>query len=496
MSSRTIYDKLMTIINNQYGVCGLMGNLFAESGLKSNNLQNSFQTKLGMTDESYTQSVDNGSYNNFVRDSAGYGLAQWTYWSRKQNLLNYAKQQKKSIGDEDMQVDFLIKELRGYTTVFNTLKKATSIRQASDIVLTQFERPANQGEAVKVKRAEYGQKYYDEFCSTKKEETSMYSRQKVVDLVNSWEGKKESDGSFKSIIDIYNSTAPFPRSTKMLYSWEWCACTWSALAKKLGYTPIMPVEISCYYIIEEAKKMGCWQENDAYVPSPGDAVLYDWQDNGVGDNTGNPDHIGTVIEVYKSAGYMVVMEGNYSNSVKKRTLSINGKFIRGFITPKYTNNIVSTPTQETGKSVETVAREVIAGKWGTGAERKKALEAKGYNYTEVQNKVNEILNGSAVKPSTPTQPQEQPTSKKVTATCSAKNFNKSIAGTYITTADLYMRNDAGTNKKALVVIPKNTKVQCYGYYNVSNGAKWYYIQVTIDGVQYTGFSHSGYLKKA
>ena len=65
----------------------------------------------------------------------------------------------------------------------------------------------------------------------------------------------------------------------------------------------------------------------------------------------------------------------------------------------------------------------------------------------------------------------------------------------MTTADLYMRNDAGTNMKALVVIPKNTEVKCYGYYNVSNGAKWYYIQVTIDGVQYTGFSHSGYLKR-
>lgn len=72
----------------------------------------------------------------------------------------------------------------------------------------------------------------------------------------------------------------------------------------------MPMEISCYYLIEAAKKMGCWQENDAYVPSPGDGILYDWQDNGIGDNTGNPDHVGTVIEVHKESGYMVVEEGN------------------------------------------------------------------------------------------------------------------------------------------------------------------------------------------
>lgn len=340
---------------------------------------------------------------------------------------------------------------------------------------------------------QYNLTKYDETEDTK----MSYSRQKVVDLVCSWEGLKESNGSFKKIIDIYNTlpTAQLPRRTKMLYSWEWCACTWSALAVKLGYLPIMPIEISCYYIIENAKKMGCWQENDAYVPKAGDAVLYDWDDSGKGDNKGGADHIGTVIEVYKSAGYMVVMEGNYGQAVKKRTISLNGRYIRGFITPKYTENTVSKPVQESGKSIDTIAREVIAGKWNTGAKRKSLLEAKGYDYNAVQKRVNEILNGSASKPSTtPTTPQS--TSKKVTATCSAKNFNKSLAGTYKTTADLYMRNDAGTNKKALVCIPKGTAVKMYGYYNVSGGAKWYYIQVTLNGVQYTGFSHSAYLKKA
>lgn len=318
-----------------------------------------------------------------------------------------------------------------------------------------------------------------------------YSRQKVVDLVESWEGRKESNGTHKYIIDIYNGHSPLPRNTKMQYDWAWCACTWSALAIKLGYTPIMPIEISCYYLIEQAKKKGCWQENDAYVPSPGDAVLYDWDDNGVGDNKGNPDHVGTVIYVNKASGYMIVMEGNYSNAVKRRTISLNGKYIRGFITPKYTSNTVSTPEKKPNKDLTTVAREVIAGQWGNGADRKKNLEAKGYNYSEVQKKVNEILNGGASKPATPT----TNSTKEVVATCSAKNFNKSTIGTYKTTDNLYLRNDAGTNKKALVLIPKGTKVQCYGYYNTFNGVKWYYIQTTVNGVKYTGFSHSGYLKR-
>lgn len=330
-----------------------------------------------------------------------------------------------------------------------------------------------------------------------KEEAKMgFYRNDVVNLINSWEGRNEADGTHKYIVDIYNSHLPHPRNTKMQYNWAWCACTWSALAIKLGYIDIMPIEISCYYIIEEAKNMGCWQENDAYIPGIGDGVLYDWDDNGSGDNTGNPDHIGTVIYVNKESGYMVVMEGNYSNAVKKRTIMINGRFIRGFICPKYTGNGAELPpAQSGGKDIKTVAREVIAGQWGNGDARKKNLEAAGYNYKEVQDAVNQILNRSAVQPNTPTQPQEQPTSKKVVAGAYADKFNKSLAGTYKTTANLYMRYGAGTNKKSMVVIPNGTKVKCYGYYSVSNGVKWLYIQVTIDGVQYTGFSSSAYLKR-
>ena len=321
-----------------------------------------------------------------------------------------------------------------------------------------------------------------------------YSRSAVVNLVNSWVGKNEADGSYKSIIDLYNSKAPFPRNTKMQYGWAWCACTWSALAKALGYTAIMPVEISCYYLIEEAKKMGCWQESDSYVPNIGDAVLYDWDDSGVGDNTGNPDHVGTVTYVNRGAGYFVVTEGNASNMVKKRTVSINGRFIRGFITPHYdSTGTVTEPTQGGGKSVDTVAHEVIAGQWGNGANRTNALKAKGYDPVAVQHRVNEILNGSAAKPKTVT--PNRPTANKVTATAYASKFNSSLSGTYRTTANLYIRNDAGTNKKALALIPKGTQCKCYGYYTPFGGVNWLLIQVNINGTQYTGFSSSQYLAR-
>lgn len=163
--AKTIWDFFTKKGLNAYAVAGIMGNLYAESALKSTNLQNTYEKKLGLTDSAYTTAVDNGSYTNFVKDSAGYGLAQWTYWSRKQALLEYAKKVKKSIGDLSMQLEFMWSELQGYTAVMKTLKAATSIQVASDAMLTGYERPANQSDAVKTKRAGYGKKYYDLYAS-------------------------------------------------------------------------------------------------------------------------------------------------------------------------------------------------------------------------------------------------------------------------------------------------------------------------------------------
>lgn len=166
-NEQKIWEFLMSKIGNAYGVAGLIGNLHAESALSPINLQNTYEKKLGYTDAAYTAAVDNGSYDNFVRDSAGYGLAQWTYWSRKQNLLQFAQSKKKSIGDLTMQLEFLCKELsESYSSVLSTLKTAKSIREASDAVLTKFERPADQSENAKIRRAGYGQTYYDKYAAT------------------------------------------------------------------------------------------------------------------------------------------------------------------------------------------------------------------------------------------------------------------------------------------------------------------------------------------
>lgn len=141
-----------------------MGNLYAESGISPQNLQNSYEKKLGFTDATYTAAVDSGSYVNFVHDSAGYGVAQWTFWSRKEALLNYVKALGASIGDLEAQLGFLYKELsKSYPSVLAALKTATSVRAASDKVLTDFERPADQSETVKINGRATVKSIYDKY---------------------------------------------------------------------------------------------------------------------------------------------------------------------------------------------------------------------------------------------------------------------------------------------------------------------------------------------
>lgn len=201
---KTIWDFLMGKIGNAYGVAGLMGNLYAESALNPCNLQNSYEKSLGYTDTSYTAAVDNGSYGNFVRDSAGYGLAQWTYWSRKEALKKYANSQNASIGNLSMQLGFLWKELsENYAGVVTTLKNAKSVLEASNAVLLKYERPANTGTSVQNARASYGEKYYKQYAGTSSSGTSTPAPATSSGKVTA---SKPAQSFLKSIAGTYTCT--------------------------------------------------------------------------------------------------------------------------------------------------------------------------------------------------------------------------------------------------------------------------------------------------
>ena len=185
MEYLNIYNKLMAEIGNAFGVCGLMGNLKAESAMRSDNLQDSGNRRLGITDAEYIAQVDKGT-RNFV-DNIGFGLAQWTSAGRKASLLAFAKKYGASIGDEAMQVDFIIYELNhSYKAVLKKLKNATSVKEASDYVVKKYERPANQSESVLNARAKKGQAFYDSYAKkeeeVKKPMVRMYKKGVKVQL--------------------------------------------------------------------------------------------------------------------------------------------------------------------------------------------------------------------------------------------------------------------------------------------------------------------------
>lgn len=145
-------------------VFGFLGNIQEESRFLPNNLQDSYEKRLGFTNETYTAAVDSNAYQNFAKDAAGFGICQWTSAGRKAGLLDYARSTGRSIGDLTMQLEYLMKELHGaYKGVLNGIQRAETIRQASDIVLTQFERPADQSENAKKYRASLGEKLYEEY---------------------------------------------------------------------------------------------------------------------------------------------------------------------------------------------------------------------------------------------------------------------------------------------------------------------------------------------
>lgn len=204
------------------------------------------------------------------------------------------------------------------------------------------------------------------------------TREKIVKQAQVWLGCKESEGSHRQIIDVYNADKPLPRGYKVSYTDAWCATFVTACAIKCGATDIIPKECSCNKMIELFKKLGCFVENDAHVPAAGDIMFYDWDDTGKGDNAGVSDHVGIVEKV--SGNTVTVIEGNYSNACKRRTMQVNGRYIRGYGVPKYTAPTISA------KSGVTVSLPILSK--GSKGDSVKALQAllNGYGFTDANEK--------------------------------------------------------------------------------------------------------------
>lgn len=166
------------------GACGLMGNQYSESaGFLANRLEflcvKRYKEKgKTYTDATYTQAVDNGKifraeFLSPMGKRYGYGLAQWTTSKRKAGLYDRAKKQGVSIADEDLQIEYVLWELKNrFPKVLQKLKTTKSVQEASDYVLQYYEQP-NGWQSMKKTRASYGQTYYKELAGKEKTVTNV-----------------------------------------------------------------------------------------------------------------------------------------------------------------------------------------------------------------------------------------------------------------------------------------------------------------------------------
>lgn len=218
------------------------------------------------------------------------------------------------------------------------------------------------------------------------------SAQDVLNVMRSWIGFSEANGKFKQIIDLYNSHKPLARGYAVKYTDEWCDTTVSAAAIKAGAVDLIGTECGCEKHVDIFKAKGIWIEDGTITPKPGDVIVYNWDDS-TQPNDGYSDHIGYVESV--SGGTITLIEGNKGETVARRQIPVGWGYIRGYARPKYGAGSGSNTPSTPSKSVSQIADEVIAGKWGNGDARKNALEAAGYNYSEVQAAVNAKLSGGS-----------------------------------------------------------------------------------------------------
>ena len=430
-----------------YGIAALMGNLFAESGLDPKNLQNSCEKRLNYTDAEYTTAVDNGTYKNFAYDGAGYGLPQFTFPSRKEAFYKYAKDVGKSIGDLETQLLFMVKEMKkDFKSVYSALKTASDVKTASDLVLKKYEAPKDQADAVKRKRAEYGQEYFNRFSGAgeKKGEINMsimVGSARIDERGNASGGAAGDQKQTSATNDLTGEV-----SMQKMYS------------HSKGWYILRPKSAAHAVKMADLMKAACNNANIGY-------------------DQGN--RLGVVQHGIMTA---VKTECDCSSLVREVVKEATGKDPGNFTTANEAASLEATGLFESKRSyVSQSATPVYDGDV-------LVTKAKGHTVIVVSGNARKAASGSSSAPAP---------SVSTAKIESAKGFDKTLAGAYKTIGSLYLRAGAGKGKPELVVMPNNTTVRNYGYYTLVDGTKWLYVQTTIKGVTYTGFcsSNTKYLAK-
>lgn len=341
MTELEIFKKCVGLGMTKAGAAGCTANILHESNGRPENVENT----CPISDEDYTRGVDDGSYTNFVGDRYGYGLCQWTYYTRKEALLKYAKEHGVSIADADMQFQFMARELRGsYAYVWNTLITTSDPYTAGYVMCEKFERPKG-GETSAKQRGQKAKEIYDR-CKNAGVTGVYYNPQRVIDVAISQIGYHEKASN--KDLDDFNANAGdknytkyardmdalkgFYNGPKQSYAYcdvfnDWCFYTayGRAAAQYLLCQPDNSSGAGCSFSAQYFNAAGQFFKSG---PKPGDQIFfgYDWN---------NVYHTGLVVEVTSTR--VITIEGNTSDMVAKRSYALNDQSIFGYGRPRWGN---------------------------------------------------------------------------------------------------------------------------------------------------------------
>lgn len=192
----------------------------------------------------------------------------------------------------------------------------------------------------------------------------------LSEFASKYVGIKEGTNEHKKIIDTYNTIKPLPHGYKVTYKDSWCACFVSFCLYSLGINKEL-YDCRANSMYDKSRINGEFTK----TPKKNDIIFYRWKE------TGNINHVGIVEKLDNK--YVYTIEGNYSNSVKRRKINRKSKYIVGY------SETASTKTVT--KIDENLIKDIINGEYGNGETRKKNIENMGLKYREVQDKVNEYL---------------------------------------------------------------------------------------------------------
>lgn len=385
------------------GAIGMLGNLQGETSdfdpmsVETMSDPNSYLRRIGLTEAEYTRRAEAGvpTYDGkyFAKDSKGYGIVQWTYWARKQGLLDYAKEIGKPLGDLDVQITYMLKELtEHYTPTWQVLMTTDNVAKAVNICVTNYEKPTNQADAIS-RRTSYANAWAklipdggtaepSEPAQDSKPAGESYDRRKVIALALAEVGYLEK----KSADQLDSQTANAGSANYTKYARDLDALGDFYNGRKQGYAWCDVFVDWCFvqaYGVENALKLlcakrgssgaGCTYSLNYYIaagrylkradkPEVGDQIFFG--------SVGNSNHTGIVYKVDDTTVYTV--EGNTSGAdgvvpnggaVCKKSYLRSYSGIAGYGRPAYNDGFVGdsvdaepvAPTPEPAPEPETPA---------------------------------------------------------------------------------------------------------------------------------------------